>query len=60
MVFRFHDFYFMLFFSCKYRAFEVYFGFDDWNEDIVVHLMIPFVRIFFGHEFRREAVENDE
>ena len=55
MIFRFHEFSFSI-------------GYDDWNKDFAVRLMVPFLLVSFGYEFQQaeilammqEDVENDD
>lgn len=68
MVFRFHGFFLMLFCSRSYLEFSFSIGYDDWNKDFAVRLIVPFFLVSFGYEFlqdemltaMQEVVENDD
>ena len=68
MVFRFHGFFLMLFCSRSYLEFSFSIGYDDWNKDFAVRLIVPFFLVSFGYEFQQaailammqEVVENDD
>lgn len=67
MVFRFHGLFLMLFCSRSYLEFSFSIGYDDWNKDFTVRLIVPFFLVSFGYEFlqaeiltmMQEVVEND-
>lgn len=68
MVFRFRGFFFMLFCSRSYLEFSFSIGYNDWNKDFAVRLIVPFFLVSFGYEFlqdemltaMQEVVENDD
>ena len=53
MVFRFHGFFLMLFCSRSYLEFSFSIGYDDWNKDFAVRLIVPFFLVSFGYEFQQ-------
>lgn len=42
MIFRFHGFFLMLFCRRNYLEFSFSIGYDDWNKDFAIRLMVPF------------------
>ena len=68
MIFRFHGFFLMLFCRRNYLEFSFSIGYDDWNKDFAVRLMVPFLLVSFGYEFQQaeilammqEDVENED
>ena len=45
MIFRFHGFFLMLFCRRNYLEFSFSIGYDDWNKDFAVRLMVPFLLV---------------
>lgn len=54
MVFRWHGFFFMIFTGRNYLEFAFSIGYDDWNDDFCVRLIVPLLLVSFGYEFHHE------
>ena len=51
MVFRWKGFFFMIFAGRNYLEFTFSIGYDDWDDDFRVRLIVPFLLVSFGYEF---------
>ena len=46
----------MLFCRRNYLEFSFSIGYDDWNKDFAVRLMVPFLLVSFGYEFQQAEI----
>lgn len=61
MVLRWKGLFFMIFAGRNYLEFAFSIGYDDWNEDFCVRLIVPFLLVSFGYEFdQQERFTNNQ